>query len=388
MITARFPERVSARGRHAGLKALTAFMILAIVACSEQKALSEQDVKSRYPRSAALMETARFLAGTDVAPESALFKASQTQNYIAYKAQVERLWSQYREKQMLQIETWRDKELAAVKTRTLFYPFSGPDILNAMAFFPTAEEVLMFGLEKPGVVPDPRAVPAEQVHAGLWNITKALRTLLSLNLFRTSEMQVDLKADSYNSITGIMMFFLCRSGFEILDIRPVHMNKDAGFRDGLAPAPDDMPGIEFTFRKGPGAPVKMARYFSIDLSDKSLEGKPGVTAHLRKYKQFNTFLKSASYLLSYAYFATVRNFILDRSQWVIQGDSGIPLKYFDQKQWDIAVYGHYRVLEMFANRYQADLHKLVKEQSKGPLPYSFDYGFVPRSSAILVARRK
>lgn len=362
-------------------------MVLALVACTGKRALSEQEIQSRYPHARTLMETARFLAGTDLAPDSALAGAAKSPNYAAYRAQVERLWNQYRERQLQQIEAWRDRELKAVKTRTLFYPFSGPDILNALAFFPGAEEIIMVGLEKPGTVPNPGAMPAEQVHTGLWNITRALRTLLSLNLFRTSEMQADLKADSYNSITGIMMFFLTRSGYEILDIRPVHMKKEGGMADGAAAGPDAMPGVEFTFRKGPGAPVKQARYFSIDLSDKSLEVRPGVTAYLRQHREFNTFLKSASYLLSYAYFATVRGFILERSEWVIQGDSGIPLKSFDPKRWDISVYGRYRVLEMFANRYQADLDALVKAKSKGPLPFSFDYGFVPKASAILVARR-
>jgi len=42
----------------------------------------------------------------------------------------------------------------------------------------------------------------------------------------------------------------------------------------------------------------------------------------------------------------VRAFILDRSALVVEGDSGIPLKYFAPATWNITVYGHYRVLEM------------------------------------------
>jgi hypothetical protein len=51
-------------------------------------------------------------------------------------------------------------------TDTVFYPFSGPDILNALAFFPDGTEYIMFGLESPGRIPDPHTQPPARLNAG------------------------------------------------------------------------------------------------------------------------------------------------------------------------------------------------------------------------------
>jgi hypothetical protein len=101
-----------------------------------------------------------------------------------------------------------------------------------------------------------------------------------------------------------------------------------------------------------------------------------------------TFMKSASYLLSYDNFETLRSLLLERSRRIIQDDTAIPYKYFDEKQWEMTFYGRYRVLEMFKGRFQADLDRAVRQRSTGPLPFACGYGFIPAKSNLMIAKRR
>ncbi len=343
-----------------------------------------------FKNAAALNETAAFLAGLDLPPQSALLPAASDARYAAYKKHMDAAWGKYSGKELREIHSWVNEKIRGKYTDTVLYPFSGPDILNAAAFFPEAREFIMMGLEPPGEVPDPSSLPQWKVVSELWGINTALRTLLSLNYFRTAEMQADIKSNTFTSITGIMMFFLARSGYEILEVSKVTVGPDGALRaPQVPPGAGDISGVEIFFRKNPKAPLKRACYFKVDLSDNSLKKLPQFMAYLEKNRHFTTFIKSASYLLGYNYFATLRSFILSRTVFMVQDDTGIPLRDLNPGEWNMAFYGRYRVLEMFKNRFQPDLAKVMKDRNGGLLPFSYGYGFVPeRSHLMLVERRK
>jgi hypothetical protein len=267
------------------------------------------------------------------------------------------------------------------------YPFSGPDILNALAFFPKADDFVMVGLELPGNAPEPLRLQPEQVYQEMWKIKRALRTILELNLFRTIEMMADFKTESFSNITGIMMFFLARYGYEILDIKKVFIDRTGAIAYGLPAAGKDADGVEFVFRKRKGGGIKTASFFSIDLSDSSLSRLHGVSSFLSMHKGFTTFLKSASYLLSYDNFSVIRAYLLAGSRHVVQEDSGIPLKFFPEKEWRRTFYGTYRVIAIFANRTQPELDAVMKKKNAGPLPFDFGYGFDPQHSNIMIMEK-
>jgi hypothetical protein len=145
--------------------------------------------------------------------------------------------------------------------------------------------------------------------------------------------------------------------------------------------------VEIIFKKK-GGEVKRVTYFSLDLSDSGLANKPWFLRHISALNGCATFLKSASYLLSYDNFATLRKFILQNNEYIVQEDSGIPLRFYSKNDWNISFYGNYRVLDMFKNRFQPDLSERMKKESKGQLQFSIGYGFVPEKSSLMVSRRK
>lgn len=358
---------------------------LALPSCADKKCLSESKIRSLYRRAGSLNDTAAFLAGTGVAAGSPLHPLTQDGRYAAYCTQMDAIWEQYSKRDLANIEAWSRKHLGTEEVGTLMYPFSGPDILNALAFFPGADEVVMIGLEKPGSVPDPLNRRAGDLYGELWRIRMSLRTILQLNLFRTLEMAADFRADSFSNITGIMMFFLARYNYEILDIRSIHVVRDGRISYGAGRSGSDAEGVEFVFRRGKGTPVKTARFFSVDLSDASLSRAAGFSSFLGRRKGFTTFIKSASYLLSYDHFTILRSYLLAGSRRIVQDDSGIPYRFFPAVEWSIAFHGTYRVIAMFADRFQPDLNAAMKRKNSGRLTFSFGYGFMPSMSGIMIA---
>jgi hypothetical protein len=81
-----------------------------------------------------------FLGGMmpdTIAPFSGLVKKSQ---WISYSKSFDTIWKKVEEKSLVKARNWADTELAGInkETKTLFYPFSGPDFLYANTFFPNA----------------------------------------------------------------------------------------------------------------------------------------------------------------------------------------------------------------------------------------------------------
>lgn len=346
---------------------------------------------SNAGQAAALNETARFIAAMDLAEGAKLYPATRDKAYQVYREQVNLIWERFRSSNLQEIEKWRDARLPRTYSDTVFYPFSGPDIVNALAFFPSAGEYIMFGLETPGDLPDPVSLPAPKVAPGLWGMKHALRTILLLNLFRTGEMKADMRNDSFNSITGVMLFFLARYDYEILGVRKVGVAGDGRMKAGTSAEEADIGGVEITFRKkaGEGGENRLQRalYFRIDASDASLKAKPHFISFLEGRGRYTTILKSASYLLSYDTFDTVRGLVLRRSDFILQDDSGIPYRYFPEKEWRLSLYGYYRVLEMFAKRFQPDLNEAMKKSPTVYLPFRYGYGFTAKKSNLLFAER-
>lgn len=363
-----------------------AAMSIIVLSCSDARYLSESSITSRYRERYRLNQVARFLAGMQVDASSPYYATTISESYQRYRRQIDELWERYRSRNLSAIETWRRVNIKERGDGVVIYPFSGPDILNAVVFFPNAEEYVMIGLEDPGTVPDPLAFQPYAIHNELQKVRHALRTILQLNLFRTAEMYFDMRPESLSSITGIMMFFLARMEYDILSVRPVYID-GKGTLSAVPMSDPDAKGVEVVFRRGKGAPVQTARFFSVDLSDSSLSRKRGVASFLAARKGFVTFIKSASYLLSYDNFRICRSYLLAGSRFILQEDSGIPYRFFAPGEWRISLYGTYRVLPIFANRFQRDLNDALKQDGRGPIPFSFGYGFSPNNSNLMAAER-
>jgi len=387
-------EAIEREMRKKSLNFIYIFLLILLSSSFNIRCLNNSCISSKYKNSPVLNETASFISGIDIQEKSKLFAITQTKQYKAYKKYIDMIWRKYYELKIKKINKWKVNNLPR-SMDTILYPFSGPDILNALTFYPDSTEFIMMGLELPGEIPNPYSLKKNRIFYELWGVKKTLRTLLYLNFFRTSEMVEDLKNTTFSNITGIMMFFLARAGYEILDIDKVKIEGKGEISKIIETEiykkikkRKAIPGVRIIFRKNEHSPIKRLTFLSINLSDLSLKSSPNFIFYLNKHKNVTTFMKSASYLLSYDDFSMLRAHILKHSRNIIQDDSGIPVKYFSKNEWKLKLYGRYRVLKMFTEMYQSDLDKMISLHGKGPLPFSYGYGFSPIRSNLMIAERK
>jgi hypothetical protein len=241
--------------------------------------------------------------------------------------------------------------------------FSGPDFLYAHAFFPNASSYILCGTEPVGAAPDPTRMAGPALSADLANLRHSMDTMLSTHYFITKDMRVDLQHGKIDGTLPILYVFLARSGCTIRNVVVNSSNVQ----------------IDFTGSSGRNQTLY---YFKTDLSNGA--GNGGFFNFCRKLGPGVSLLKSASYLLQGEGFSTVRNFLLANSRFIVQDDSGIPLKAFDPKHWSFRYYGSYIApIDLFKNYYQAPLAAAYQHSNPAPLGFSFGYAW-QREKAVLI----
>jgi hypothetical protein len=350
----------------------------------------------------ALAETARFLAGKGVEPDSKLADYAQARFYAEYSEQTRSSWKHFQQPNLDRMRTWW-ASYAPAKYSTVLYPFSGPDLANALAFFPDADSYLMFGLEPPGVIPDLQAMQEDAITAGLNGLQASLGTIFQVNFFITKKMEKKLGKESFNSITGLLLFFLAMNDCEVTGARRIAIGPGGVLEPGTAtddsidwrsPPRSRVPGVEITFKRSDGKP-QTVRYFMVNVADASLEkNSPRFLPYLKSQGRFVTLLKSASYLMHKdgmrepAHFEQIRSLILTESDFLVQDDSGVPLRLFARDKWKLLFHGRYDApISLFTKYLQKDLKVEMQRNSTGKLPFSYGYDYKPGESNLMTAER-
>lgn len=386
--------------RYSILFLLTLLMIVTAASCRE-KPLYPVD---RVPAGSSLQKivppeeptshdyTARFIAGMLSADDTGPAAVTAfSEYYREYQSDIDRGWKGFFVPNMKKIQVWRNEFLAQEFSSNIFYPFSGPDILHPLSFFPEGRDILMFGLEPTGGIPSVEGLTPDQLKVKLRTVAPALNFQLHHAFFVTKDMQEKVGRDEFSGITGILFFFLARGEFHILQAREIHLTEEGLLQNGKGLRQKGMvQGVEIIFTKGPGHPLKRLRYFRLDIGNGSSQ-LPRFLAYAKKYGTFSTIVKSASYLMTWHTFSDIRNFVLNNSETILQDDSGIPFQYLRKGPWNLTAFGKYHYpLPVFRDRYQRDLEQYVAQNSKGPIPfvYGYGYGYADMTYHLILARKK
>jgi hypothetical protein len=146
-------------------------------------------------------------------------------------------------------------------------------------------------------------------------------------------------------------------------------------------------GVRFVVRHRENKDLKTVFYFSANIANNGLKDRPQLVKFIMKRAPFNTFVKSASYLMHHATeFSQIREMIIKNSENLFQDDTGIPYKYFKNKpEWKSQFYGEYVApVEDFGRYlYQADLDSAFKGSSQ-PLPFSLGYHWSTRKQHYML----
>ncbi|MCU0849055.1 MAG: hypothetical protein MUD12_14340 [Spirochaetes bacterium] len=369
--------------------------VISLTGCPEKEKGFAVDAKATR-----LNETACLLAGRGVSQDSPLSQYTKNRYYESYKSEIVPAWNRFQKPNLDKIKKWWPGFAPKSYNDTVLYPFSGPDIINALVFFPEADLYVLFGLEPPGIIPDPYGMSQEQINSGLNGLKKSLGTIFRVNFFKTESMAVEITDKSFNGITGIMMFFLSTNGYTVLGAEKIVVDGDSKIRPAVAaddkirwqsPPRSRVPGVEIAFKK-PGGRIQRIRYYMLNVIDEALaSSSPNFLPYLAGEGRFTTLLKSASYLMhnDNVKFTKIRSFILKNSDYVLQDDSGIPMRYFPASEWKLRFHGIYdQPISLFRNRAQKDLREAFKKQSTGMLPFSYGYDYKINESNLMSAERK
>ena len=337
-----------------------------------------------------LTDNARFLAGMAVTAGSPLEPLTKDRAFAQYSAAFNKAWATLDSNQLSKVRTWSKENLKETQP-TLFYMFSGPDFLYANAFFSKATTTVMAGLELPGEVPDIAKLPRSSLPQELAALRGTLNSVFSYSFFITQEMRRRLYGRRLTGTLPVLFVFLARSGNDIKSVSYVQLDKDGGVHPTDASAQEqskyDSVGVKITFTGADHQP-RTLYYFKTDLSDRGTEHS-GFLKFCEQLGAGDSLMKSASYLPHNNSFSRVRNFLLKNSVTIVQDDTGIPLRNFDNKEWNLEPFGNYvKPISLFLRNYQPDLRGLYVKQHPHPIHFSFGYQWRGGLSMLLMATKK
>jgi hypothetical protein len=350
--------------------------------------LPAQEIRRALSVTSSPNDQARFLAGLPLPPESPLQPAQASASYLQHFQTFGRTWSRFQREHFEPKRNWALTEWTtlAPPARVLYYLFSGPDFINAAALFPTVDTIIMVGLEPIGELPAPETLDDARIAAGLENLRKSTDTTLNFSFFITKDMRVDLEQTDFRGVLPILYTFIALAGYNIESVRLVGLDQNGKLADGSG----RVPGVEIQFRDPSSVRIRTLYYFRGDLSNGGLNGNAaGLLQWMRTLPKGAAYLKAASYLLHESYFSVCRDFLLTHSTSILQDDSGIPLRFFTNEDWELYFFGTYtQPIELFATKTQPELRRAYETNPVRPLPFGTGYNWRPGESNLMLAVRR
>jgi hypothetical protein len=345
------------------------------------------------PDTAGVQSVANYLAGLPPQTGTPLANLAAQPAWQYFAKDQDKSWAKYRATHTDPMQRWATTELDSVRqvSPTLFYPFSGPDFLNVFTLFPNSSTYVMIGLEPVGSIPTPDNLANPVL---LSAVKKSLWSVLNFSFFRTNDMAVDLKSVNLDGAVPLIMLFAARTGNHLQAVRPVQLDAQGKLHEvsdtTRALGSNAIPGAELKLQAADGT-EKTIYYFSADLSDWKLGTKSAPLSYVRSLGPLTTYVKSATYLMHKSYFSKIRKLVLERSNYLLQDDSGIAMKYFPKSAWQFTYYGTYRrPINLFAKQYQPELTTAYHDSLRHarPLPFGTGYNWRQTDSNLLLAKRR
>ena len=325
---------------------------------------------------------ARFISGMPAKPGSLLGKYDSVKQVKEHAAQFSKRWEEMDKNRLAVMRKWAKEELYPKVDENLntFYPFSGPDFLHVVQFYPNSKQYLFLANEMVGDVPAFDKMTQPQAMNYLQSIEKALGDIFRRSYFITSYMGSQIPA--VKGVVPVFMVFFARTGHEIMNVELITVDA-AGKTVPRSQNPKGVSGVRFTFcPEGKYNDVRTLEYFNTDISNVGTSGKGGLQArpemvkHIEAFGKANTFVKAASYLLHYETFSKIKDLTIAKSSSLLQDDTGIPYRFL-AKDYNLNLYGKYTIpVKNFSasGHYQKDLAKMYADSSKvKSLPFSLGY---------------
>ena len=390
MLTFSPHERPSSMPSFAATLLLTAAFLLSLLPAV---ALANASPSPDPAENGRVTSVARLLAG--VTPtRSEHLDLAQTPEWKEHRDVVQAGWAKVRQGRGGMMSRWRDETIRAScsGSGTLLYPFSGPDFANAYILFPGCKTYVLFGLERPGAVPEIEKLDRQAFARLLSDVRMAVGDLVERNYFITSRMSKQLHTSQLQGVVPVIIATMALSGLEVRSVERLELPGVLDSSDTADP-PGPKPlrklrAVQVTFQRPGASQVQSVQYFSIDATNNGLAPYPEFLAHLRAAKPAPMLIKSASYLLQDKQFRYVRDALLDAAELLVQDDTGMPYDVLKSNGWEMQLYGGYhKPIHPFKWAHQPGLENAYRSINVPQLPFSFSYHWRGGKSNAMIARR-
>ncbi|MBS1557435.1 MAG: hypothetical protein JST69_01805 [Bacteroidetes bacterium] len=341
------------------------------------------------PRDTATDNVARFIAGLPQIETNALSALEKDKYWVDFKSSMDDNWKKMYNNRLVKMQEWeRDVFSKSVNdTLKLFYPFSGPDFLHANFLYPRTKEYVMAALEPIREVPSFQKISERDRDRFLDSLGRSLRDIFGKSYFITNHMQKDLW--QIKGVLPLFYFFIERAGYEIIEQKFISLDTLGHEQEMSAKKINQVktPGVKFRLRNTETKMMKTVYYFAVSISNDGLKIRPGLVKFIKGRGPYNTFVKSASYLMHDGkQFSKIRSLVLDNTVTLFQDDTGVPYRFFENKpEWKGIFFGNYvPPVEDFARGlYQASLDSAFKRAAQ-PLPFSLGYHWSTRKQHYML----
>jgi hypothetical protein len=313
--------------------------------------------------------------------------------------------------------------------KTVVYPFAGGDLSTALTVFPDAEEITTMSLEPAGdprtleamlapppgkaAKPTPKADDADakpkkvkpnpQLEKALGTIQYELKFLYRVNFSNTANMITAMRVGELPTQLVFGLSALKVHGYEVVSLRYFKLDPSGAIvyltDEEVAKAPDPLKGraatrneifsnAELRFRR-PGGPIQTYRHIQYNLDDAHLKKDPRVVKHLEAKGTIASMTKAASYLLSWDTFATMRNYLLKHTVWMVSDATGVAPKWGKSAGFEYETYGLFTLAHLTEGHViSPDWRKEWKAQPQRELPFRFGYYDHKINNHLVIMRKK
>lgn len=287
--------------------------------------------------------TARLLGGF---PDVMDVRARRARPH--YAARIDRAFARFEEKVGGPMQTWAAAALAQSPGETVFYPFAGADFPTAHRMYPDASRYVLIAMQRGGSPPNPDALAREDLGEFLAGYERLLGAFLRRGFFVTAEMNEETGNDAaIRGITGALMVFAAREGFELLEVLPVMLADDGtitahtGDRGHAA----TWDSVRLTLkRRADGVPVTL-EYLRVGLSNNTLKvGTPEMTL-VSGLSDQRVILKAASHLPQDGNFTAITRLLLTRAPTIVQDETGVAYDAL-KGRFAVKLYGSFKQVNL------------------------------------------
>ena len=328
-------------------------------------------------------EIARGLAG--LAPISGMAGFSGP-GYVQYASRVEQSWKIYQDRIATPMTKWAAQELPATTDKTVFYPFSGPDLPTPVFLRPDATRFILIANQRAGQPLAPAVLTPAEANKLFQKYLAAWQKFGVIGFFLTNDLMRDTRPTGKEiNPTGILMAFAARLGFTVDSVQPVSLTPAGEIQEEKAAEDANWNSVRIVLRRGESRQKIVLDYVYMDLSDVVLAKHPENLNFIRKSGHHPVLFKAASHLPQNAGFTQIRQAVVEGSNFIIQDETGIDYSLLSQSH-RVQLYGNFtRQHNLFPGNPQRALAKAYKDNDK-VRSLGFKVGYEKASgSALMVA---